>query len=304
MIIIRLQGGLGNQMFQYALLLQLKKLGREVKIDEKSGYEEDRLRRPVLREVFGLTYDEASEREIRTLRDAFPDPVSRIRRKLFGRRNLEWEEPDGRFHPEVLTLEEGYLNGYFQSEQYFPDPEVRALIREAFCPERKNLTGSAEAASLLEKIRGDGERSVSMHIRRGDYLLPETAKTHGGICTESYYERALALIGGQLGETSLYVFSDDPAFAETYAESCREKGISGGRIRVVCLTKEQGDRKDAAELMLMRACRHHVLANSSYSWWGAWLKEPHHGKSLLIAPGRWYQNRADDGIYTEEMTRI
>ena len=132
MVIIRLQGGLGNQLFQYALYLQLEAGGRIVRIDEESGFVSDTQRKPCLKSALGIDYEKASDREIKTLRDAFMDPASRIRRKLTGRKNKEWEEPDGIFHPEVLTMDDVYLNGYFQSEAYFTD--IALFLRSFLFP--------------------------------------------------------------------------------------------------------------------------------------------------------------------------
>lgn len=310
MIIIRLQGGLGNQMFLYALYLQLLQQGQAVKIDDAGGYEEDRQRRPALEECFGASYERASLREVRMLRDALPDPFHRARRKLFGRRNREWEEPDGRFYPEVLAMDDAYLNGYFQSERYFPDDAVRAKLCAVFAPEPRGLFSGA-AGELARRIKADGARAVSLHLRRGDYLLPGTAETHGGICTEDYYARAAALVQGEIDGAVFYVFSDDADYARDFARRA-EAETPGSRYTVAACGGMVGMRRDAAELMLMSRCRHHILANSSYSWWGAWLSgrgadgalPGAAGKRLVIAPDRWYNKKAADAVYTEEMRRI
>ncbi|MBQ3791078.1 MAG: alpha-1,2-fucosyltransferase [Lachnospiraceae bacterium] len=407
MVIIRLQGGLGNQLFQYALYRQLLAQGFSVKIDEVSGFVGDRQRRPGLKEAFGVSYEAASSLEVDTLRDAFLDPFSRIRRKLTGRRSKEWEEPDGRFYPEVLAMEDAYLNGYFQSESYFPDPAVQADLAEMFAenirrrlkndmsfsdtdapipgsagpvashPEppkgpgtvtksvRESMTDTSDFAGWAARIAADGGRSVSLHIRRGDYLKPDTAETHGGICTERYYEKAVAQILAEVPNAVFYVFSDDPAYAAEWISRHRTAGEGEFRLIAVkdpaqpqtaspaedhsrpsdnCTQQQRNDvssasaapgpnkgslERDVQSLLLMRCCRHHILANSSFSWWGAWepgavpsssgntlagqdlpgspepsAPDPEPHPPLLLAPSRWFNNRAFDAIYTDRMRRI
>lgn len=118
MIILQLAGGLGNQMFQYALYLQLKSLGREVRIDDVSGFLEDRQRDPALA-PFGIDYERPSRREQRRLLDDSPLPWDRVRRKLFGRKKKSYFEEGKLFVPQVLTWDEIYLEGYWQTEKYF-----------------------------------------------------------------------------------------------------------------------------------------------------------------------------------------
>ena len=308
-MIIRLQGGLGNQLFQYALYLQLEAQGRTVRIDEESGFVSDIQRKPCLNSALGIDYEKASDTEIKILRDAFMDPLSRIRRKLTGRKNKEWEEPDGRFHPEVLEMDEVYLNGYFQSEAYFPDPGVRKKLAGIFedsinkrlGSENGGAEGQEQAAEdnagsrsreLAREIEASGSSAVSLHIRRGDYLQPGTAETHGGICTDAYYEKAVSLILEKVPDAVFYVFSDDPGYAESWAE---DMSVHGGCF----IAADPGAGKvpaDADSLLL-------ILANSSFSWWGAWPDEGAED-GMIIVPDRWYNNRADDGIYTDRMQRI
>ena len=316
MVIIRLQGGLGNQLFQYALYLQLEAGGLDVRIDEESGFVSDMQRKPCLKSALGIDYKKAADREIKTLRDAFTDPVSRIRRKLTGRKNREWEEPDGMFHPEILTMDDVYLNGYFQSEAYFPDTAVREKLAGVFDDSIKSRLQLQAAEDkdgfkeLADRIGSAGSRAVSLHIRRGDYLQPGTAETHGGICTEKYYEKAVSMILEKVPGAVFYVFSDDPEYAAGWTASHNESaggqdgaGETGGNRFVAVDPGAAKDMDDASSLLLMRMCRHHILANSSFSWWGAWTDEAGNDR-MLIAPGRWFNNRADGGIYTDRMQRI
>ncbi len=309
MIIIKLQGGLGNQLFLYSLYKNLKHLGRDVKMDIESGFEGDELRNPCL-EGIGLEYVIATRDEITDIRDSYMDIFSRIRRKIFGRRTFDYYEPeDGNFDPKVLKMTMAYLNGYFQSEKYFGDEaSVKALKDELTKDKEDILTSSDLVTKIYNNIKNS--ESVSLHIRRGDYLAPGIAETYGGICTDEYYDKAIAMIREKFPDAKLFVFSND-------LEWCKEKlsgdinvefvstlGISGTSEEIIELEKNDkciSDYRDSAELYLMSACKHHILANSSFSWWGAWLSD-HEG--MTIAPSRWLNNKNMTDIYTKDMTLI
>ena len=129
MIIIRMSGGLGNQMFQYALYLKLRSLGREVCFDDKSQYDEETFRnssqkrRPKHLDIFGITYPSAGKEELEKLTDGAMDLSSRIRRKISGRKSLEKNDRDFMFDPSFLEETEGYFCGGFQSPRYFAGAE-------------------------------------------------------------------------------------------------------------------------------------------------------------------------------------
>ena len=288
-----MKGGLGNQLFQYALYRQLLSMGREVKMDDETGFREDKQRDPALG-VLGLRYERASEAEIVRITDAYMDMKSRIRRKLTGRRTKRYDERGGNFDPYVLETDEAYLVGYWQSERFFPDPAVRERLK-------------ADILRGMEELLQGKERAVSLHIRRGDYLQPGTVETFGGICTEAYYAAAIRRVLEACPDAQFYVFSNDPAYVQECIQqqtgwflhlTPAERDDLGGRFHPV-----RDALQDAAELYLMSRCRHHILANSSFSWWGAWLGEQ--GSDVMtIAPARWLNNKRMDDIYTEAMLRL
>lgn len=291
MIIIRMKGGIGNQMFQYALYTELKYLGRDVKMDDVNGFLHDEQRDPVLKETFGVTYDAATDEEIRTLRDSYMDFFSRVRRRLTGRHSKEIVEPDGVFREEILQIEEAYLDGFWQSEKYFPDTPVVSALRKAFCVRPEDILQDDAGFELLGRIRQ--AESVSVHVRRGDYLWPGVVETFGGICTEEYYQSAMEHVLLQHPDATFFVFTNDKAW-------CREH-MKGERVVTVDLTTGAGDA-DILDMMLMSECHHHIIANSSYSWWAAWLNDAP-GKSV-IAPAKWLNNKNMQDIYTEKMIRL
>lgn len=189
MIIIRMTGGLGNQMFQYALYLKLCSMGREVKFDDITEYELDNAR-PVMLWAFGLTYPRADQEEINKITDGFLNLSHRIRRKLFGRKSLEYQEKDCNYDPQVLQRDPAYLTGYFQSEKYFMD--VKEQVRKAFTFSEGIWKGQEEEIKRkMQDYLGQIQdcESVSVHVRRGDYL--DKKEIYGGICTEEYYRGAI-----------------------------------------------------------------------------------------------------------------
>ncbi|HJC25656.1 MAG TPA: alpha-1,2-fucosyltransferase [Candidatus Eisenbergiella merdavium] len=287
MVIVQLSGGLGNQMFEYALYLRLKADGREVKIDDSTCYGHEGERPLQLAEVFGVSYDRATREELRRMTDSFPDPVSRIRRKLLGRKNLSYRESSVNFDPEVLKKEPALLEGCFQSERYFAP--VKERVREVYRFRRERLHLPESGLRLEERI--EGSSAVSVHVRRGDYLDASHGGIYTGICTQEYYERAMNRIREAVPGAVFYVFSNDVRWAR---EHFREKD---------CVTVE-GASEDTGyqDMYLMSLCSHHIIANSSFSWWGAWLgRNP---QKLVIAPERWLNKTECRDIYTENMIRL
>lgn len=295
MIIIRMTGGLGNQMFQYALYLKLRAMGKEVKMDDFTEYE-GREARPLSLWAFGIEYDRASREELCRMTDGFMDPVSRIRRKLFGRKSLEYMEKDCNFDPEILNRDPAYLTGYFQSEKYFADIEEK--VRRAFCFSERIWEGIP--TQLLERIRSYEQQiktamAVSVHIRRGDYLQNEEA--YGGICTEQYYKTAIEYVRKRQQDASFFVFTNDPDYAGEWI--LKNFGQEKERFVLIEGTQEENGYLD---LYLMSLCRHHILANSSFSWWGAYLNPSR--EKMVIVPHKWFGNQECRDIYMENMIRI
>ena len=289
MIIIRLKGGLGNQMFQYALYLQLKALGREVKVDEVSGFVDDKQRDPALFDMFGITYDKAGNEEVIDITDSRMDLFSRIKRKLFGRKNHEYIDESGNYDPKVLEMETAYLNGYFQSAKYFTDKDVLEQLRREYSFDQDKVLVSDKSWELYRQIRQT--ESVSIHVRRGDYLEPGTVETFGGICDTDYYKRAIDIMLQRFPNAEFYVFTSDKEWCE--------QNVSGKRFHMVDTGEENAD---AVDMYLMSLCKHHILANSSFSWWSAWINDD--PSKTVIVPEKWLNNKPMNDIYTDRMEKI
>ena len=266
MIVTRLIGGLGNQMFQYAAGRALAlRHGVDLKLDRRA-FDHYGLRGYGL-EAFALTPVDAEAQDIPPARGP-----SRLRRMLGGQpHTYRLSERSLRFDPAVLNAPRGaYLDGYWQSERYFTDHA--AAIRADFVITAPPAPPNAD---MLARIAG--ARTVSIHVRRGDYVSnPEALAVHG-TCPPNYYAAAVELLQSRVGADLLgVVFSDDHAWARANL-----------KLPIPTLHADQNDAATAHEdLRLMSACRHHIVANSTFSWWGAWL-DPR-PESLVIAPRRWF----------------
>lgn len=278
MIAVLLQGGLGNQMFQYAagrtlaarrgvpLVLSRAALSSPARGETPRPYELNRFR------IEARLAHASEEREI-----AIACHLGGVTRWL-GRWKVR-RERSPRYDPAVLDSADGtLLRGYWQSEKYFSDCAER-IGREL---ELAQPLPAAHAA-LRERMRETA--SVSLHVRRGDYVTSRTAAAFHGELPMDYYQRAIDRIRDVVAAPSFFIFSDDPAW-------CREHlDIPGCEVfHVSAELRSDG----AQDLALMRGCRHHIIANSSFSWWGAWLAgvgQPEHGQ--VIAPRQWFAH-ADD----------
>ena len=307
MIIIQLAGGLGNQMFQYALYLQLKKLGKEVKIDDVAGFVQDEKRDPAL-DGFGISYERPSRKELIRMLDSSLMPWNRVRRKLFGRKRKGYFEEDKRYHPEIMAWDDIYLEGYWQTEKYFET--IADEVRQVYDTDKLiRYIGNNKMDDWLRRI--DSVESVSVHIRRGDYLLPQNHALFGGICTEAYYKEAIRQMKQEHPDCRFYLFTNDKQWAKEQIDAYirTQSGKTDGEahdaklydnIEVVDLGT-QGDY-DYAEFVLMSRCKHNILANSSFGWWASYLNR--NVDKIVLVPDRWLNGWDCEDIYRKDMRKI
>lgn len=304
MIIIQLAGGLGNQMFQYALYLQLKNLGKDVKIDDWTGFVQDKQRELSLK-PFGISYERATPKELEQMLDSAPDLWSKVRRKLCGRNKKAYFEADKRYKPEIMSWDDIYLEGYWQTEKYFR--AVSGEVKKAYDVDRltqyvrekvRENTGAGRGHATKQEAQFEKQlaqitsgESVSVHIRRGDYLLPENQALFGGICTETYYKMAMMQMKREHPECKFYLFTNDKQWI-------KEQIADDINIEIVDI----GEQSDYGEFVLMSMCRHNILANSSFSWWASYLnKNP---DKTVFAPDRWLNGWDCSDFYREDMRKI
>lgn len=266
MVIVKMMGGLGNQLQQYALYRKLESLGVDARLDV-TWFERPAGQAKVLAEralelnrFEGVDYRPASEREIRSLLGRlWEEPesaASKLKRRLLPFRDPCFVEQD-MYHEEVLRFTDKYLVGYWACERYYADilGSLRRELRFPVCEDEKIRRRNEETTERMQDVE-----SVSVHIRRGDYLDPANEAMFGEICTEAYYEAAIAWIRERYPGARFFFFSDDiPYVREHYAgEDCEIIDWNRGR-------------NSFYDMMLMSRCRHNICANSTFSFWGARL---------------------------------
>lgn len=286
MIVIRIMGGLGNQMFQYALYRRMLEDGYEVRLDDRdirangnshNGFE--------LLNIFSLPeYHPVSESEYKKEQRWFLD--FRIRRKLhlpMQKHVLMENGSDFISYEKCVESDNRLLHGYWQSEEYF-SPAREILLKEFEFQgiDEKNLRTAEQMAS---------EPSVSLHIRRGDYLLPQFQWLFGNICTDDYYKSAVRRIQEIAGAYHLYVFTNDIPWVK--------QNFSFADYTLVDWNTGVDSYKD---MYLMSKCRSHIIANSSFSWWGAWLGQ--NPDKIVIAPSKWLNQGDCSHVVPEPWVRI
>lgn len=275
--------GLGNQMFQYAFFKRIEKeFGATDQVYLKVR-KRNKHHGILLRDVFNLDYNGLSPLWVRVLFDK--QIAKQSLRLLSGLRQDDEGEAIDLFSDKIPDKRLIYYYGFWQDENYFKPVENE--VREAFSF-RKSPVSPANL-SLAEQLKQ--ELSVSIHIRRGDYeSKPDTQ--HGGVCTMQYYRNAVDYMISQLGDHAhFYIFSDDPKWVE--ANFPLEK----------CTMINGNQGKDGwQDMFLMSQCKHNIIANSSFSWWGAWLNS--NQNKIVLTPDRWTRRGEPSRIIPDLWTRI
>jgi hypothetical protein len=283
MIIVKLIGGLGNQMFQYAAGKALAlRHHTEVKVDTielESDPEGKFTKRHFELGIFESKITIASKEEVNAFSNLGGSKIKREfqRRFPFLFSRLMAVESGTPYHPEFTKYpKHTYLSGFWQSELYFKD--VAQDIKKDFTFGAKIIDRNKELATKIL-----GVNSVSVHVRRGDYVSNANAHQFHGLCSLDYYNQAVSMIAEKQGAIELFVFSDDIAW-------CKENLKYDFPIYFV-------ETNDAhSDMYLMTLCKHNIIANSSFSWWGAWLNN--HSQKIVVAPKQWI---VDPSVNTKDI---
>ena len=270
MIVTRLTGGLGNQLFQYAVGRCLAhRLNTELKLDiavlensKNSHHTFYKLNN------FNVIENIATPEEIKSLAE--------VHEKI---------EYEGTFIPQILDAEDNsYLTGYWQNEEYFQ--EIRDILLEDFT--LKNYLGKNSAA-WQEKIL-NANCAAAVHVRHGDYLA-YTGKNYQGILPVNYYRTCVNELKKICPDVTLFIFSDD-------IEWCKQNFNFGLPVEFVT-----GCEQDFEEMYLMSCCKHNIIANSTFSWWGAWLnKNP--DKKIFTPIPKYIRAFPNDNVAPEKWIQI
>lgn len=283
MIITQLSGGLGNQMFQYALgrvlsiklntklLFDISHFDYQPYTDTKRSYDLgifnlpgvvadkpilDKMGRPnrykvVLNKYLNLGLD--------------PYPKNYIKENGHG------------FNPQILdTPDNSYLSGFWQSEKYFIDHRT-TLVKDY---SSRSTPISAKNKKLSNIITQSN--CVSLHVRRSDYITNSEANAFHGVCDLDYYGRAMSYIENITKNPTYIVFSDDPDWTKANIKS---------KHKLIHVSHNTGHAAHE-DIRLMSLCTHNIIANSTFSWWGAWLNT--NPKRVVISPRRWFNTNQID----------
>lgn len=291
MKIVNILGGLGNQMFQYALALALEKhyeARTVVRIDPRAfkgypihnGYE--------LKRIFGVKIPEATVREVTKIAYPFLNyRIWQLCRLLPKRQTMKYEWKSMAYDERIFTnTHDEYLIGYWQTERYFRLLRQNIIKAFAFPPFEIGSPNETLSEELRQKC------SVAVHIRRGDYLKINNTS---GICTIEYYQKAIARIKEFITPDVFVIFSDD-------MDWCMEQfGTIIGNTDIRFVNRNKG-KESYRDMQLMSLCKHNIIANSSFSWWGAWLNQ--NPDKIVIAPSRWMNSEGWSEIIPEDWISI
>lgn len=278
--IVGIAGGLGNQMFQYSFYLSLKywlapNNFNKIYIapyNHHNGYELDK--------IFNIKRNRMTNFLFGFIKKYLKCFVLRI-----------YEQPGIdlkriRIHQNKPII---YFSGYWQTERYFSN--IEDVIRMKFSFNLEKI--SERNSSLLNEITN--KNSISIHARRGDYVSNPTVKMIlGDICGLDYYIKAIEYINSNVENPFFYFFSDEP---EWVRENFLHLSLTNSKI--IDWNKKENSWQD---MMLMSRCKHNIIANSSFSWWGAWLNK--YPNKIIIAPAKWFNKTEALDIVPENWIKI
>lgn len=276
MIVVKIMGGLGNQMFQYAAARALavrRHTSLELDITSYQSMADGDTPREYELDVYKINANIASSRTLGLIQesDSSRSLGERIRGMVGLGKIWTYREKSSSYDREMSNLNSAYLVGWWQSEEYFKD--IRSIILKELEPVAEP---SSYNAGLLEQI-GSCE-AVSIHVRRGDYVSNKSASVFHGLTPLEYYSESIKYIQSHTKNSRFFVFSDDIKWCKS------DLPLPADSIFV-----EGNNGKQAYEdIRLMKNCKHNIIANSSFSWWGAWLNQ--HPEKIVIAPKIWFQD--------------
>lgn len=266
MKIVQILGGLGNQMFQYAFYKALKNLYSDVKLDISAFDKYEMHNGFELNNIFKIDRNYTTKKERNILSYQGGGLSKKILKKIFKYKKTEFTEPYLGYFDNMLHIQgDAYFIGYWQSYKYFSAIEDK--IREQFIfPQlitSKNL-------DIIAKIKNSN--SISIHIRRGDYI---NNPLYSNICTLEYYNKAIAFFKQKVDNPVFYIFSNDIKW-------CSENLLVKENSYFIDWNKGTDSFWD---IYLMSLCKHNIIANSSFSWWGGWLNS--NDNKIVVGPSKW-----------------
>ncbi|HNW26212.1 MAG TPA: alpha-1,2-fucosyltransferase [Candidatus Gastranaerophilaceae bacterium] len=270
--IVKFNGGLGNQMFQWAFARALEKITGMPSFMDMTYFSRT-YARPYELDIFAA--------EIKKIKGFFSElmleTLWKLRREFDKKSFLGtylYEEPHFGFDKNVFKIgKSAFIHGFFQSEKYFKKIEKQI---------RKDFTFKSEPdfqnQDFLEKI--NASNSISLHIRRGDYVQKKKYQKLYASCSLEYYKRGVEYIAQKFENPTLFIFSDDIDWAKENLKLPYKNYFVAHNL----------EAKSFEDMRLMSACKHNIIANSSFSWWGAWLNQ--NPEKIVIAPQKWFNDES------------
>jgi hypothetical protein len=272
MIIVKLMGGIGNQMFQYACGRRLSHIhDMDLLLDtrflESRIHRENFTYRDFELDIFNINIQKC---DYRTVKRFYSNNLYYRALRKFANPKILLEQ-GRKLNENILSAPSSvYLDGYWQSERYFTD--ISDIIRNEF---RFPTKAENQYVSDLTRAITDSN-SVSIHIRRGDYITNKIVMSVFGNLTMEYYQKGIEYLQHKIKNPIFYIFSNDPEYLQD-------------KFKLKCdyiLVEHSELTPNYVDLKLMSFCKHNIIANSSYSWWGAWLNS--NPDKTVIAPENWY----------------
>ena len=269
-ITVRLLGGIGNQMFQYAAAWSLaQRQGSQLLLDivDFSDFDDRNYDLHVFPNVTE-SFCSVEQHKMLISKSLLAKSLRAIKKSKV------YNEPHHHLDPDFFSLSAPiYLNGYFQSESYFI--KYADEIRNKFKWDENRL--SSTTRSYYSKLKQG--MAISVHFRRGDYVNDQKTNDVHGTCDLAYYRNAIAMVTNRFPDSHFFVFSDDIPWVKSVKVF--------ERLEHTYVDKSE-DMHDSEEMFLMSQCEHNIVANSSFSWWGAWLNN--NSQKLVIAPKNWFRS--------------
>lgn len=291
MDIVRFKGGLGNQMFQYAFVETLRNRCREVRGNLGFYRNHPDLASFTLNKVFKNIYLNEIEDEIfdkiddRWRKIKKNDKLLKDFKQNITKRFFYVEEKDGTYENEVFLTENCVFVGYWQTEKYFN--KIKDVILHDF----QFIYGEKKLEKWKNKFL-DNTKYVAIHVRRGDYLTDQNL--WGNLSESNYYREAILFVISKVPEARLVFFSDDIQWVKQNFKYENAIYIDGNMF---------DNYESWYDMCLMSCCSHNIIANSSFSWWAAWLNQ--NNKKIIVAPDKWFfDGRDQKDICPDEWIRL
>ncbi len=276
MIIVKLIGGLGNQLFQYALAKKIALSNNEDVLLDITAFEKYKLHKYSL-QFFNIDENFAKNEDIELFFPKNKNIFKRIRykiKKIILKPQIIKETNSNNLVFNKIS-KYSYFDGYWQSEKYFHDIRKELL-------EDLSITIPLKGKNLNIANKIKSTNSISLHIRRADYVTNLKTFNIHGICDLEYYQSAINYMKSKVKNIVIFVFSDDIKWAKENLKT---------DLEIVFVDHNNADT-NYEDLRLMSLCKHNIIANSSFSWWGAWLNQ-NPGK-IVIAPKKWFATNKRD----------